>query len=740
MNCLGGKAAALALLVLGCMLGCKEEPKCAEGEVCDEQIELPDLCNSRDEALNDPQCALTLGEARTAYLSFAGDQDWYSAAMPSNLDARSLVRVTGGYGAPNTAVNLSLNLLREDGQLSLARRIDSHGQGAPKPVDMVVPFTQSGARLLLLVSDEKTAFDVKSQYQVKVEVLQNPDANEPNDTTATAIPLAAQGAVLSGQQSGYLATDDDVDRFSFDVPGGRKIVHLRVTAPKLSPPPPFRLAYTLFDPTGKPISEGNVANEFLEVDLATARLSTAAGKYSVAIFGYKSPNTSTSLPGDLRLQYTVAVQVFDDVDATEPNDSVATPRVLSFGSPGTTQGATGRLSYVPDTDWFQINLPSQSAPTALHYRVTPGAGGGRFPPLAPIPDRQVRVFRPVTQGATLADQRLACKSTDAGVCPKGYEGSSIAQGLVESLCDAFDPPLCLYAERNEHPSFSNLRNLEGVVPVPANENVQLFIAVQDDGNNYADDREYTLTVRWLSDSDEAARAALPNETDSNAIPYSASFPAPSGGVSVSGTLLHGYGRVLDHNVNQGQGVRGPQDYDAVPTDQDRFEFTFGSVTPPEDRTWTLQWELQKLPDGGIPAELALDLEFCDGDSPDAGAGCVSVSRGLTLAYSKDPLAPWWSSAQSDRSVMWTRDTSGGSVTVTAEPAGCFCFEPRFVRGQRFFVKVGAVDRDSYEPLQYTLRTAYTDYPKSFTLDGGARSCPAPVPDGGGFAAGCRFTR
>ena len=40
-----------------------------------------------------------------------------------------------------------------------------------------------------------------------VELLENPDTNEPNDVTPTAIALTAQGAVQVGTAKGYLATD-----------------------------------------------------------------------------------------------------------------------------------------------------------------------------------------------------------------------------------------------------------------------------------------------------------------------------------------------------------------------------------------------------------------------------------------------------------------------------------------------------------------------------------------------------
>src|SRR4051812_20360881 len=114
----------LAVLVLGCP-GPKpcdpDDDSCTDGGQPP-----PDVCNSREEALSSAECALTLGQPLTGYISFSGDQDWYLAQLPSGLTARSLLHVSAGYGAPNTAVNLSVNVLKEDGSSSLAQKTDKH--------------------------------------------------------------------------------------------------------------------------------------------------------------------------------------------------------------------------------------------------------------------------------------------------------------------------------------------------------------------------------------------------------------------------------------------------------------------------------------------------------------------------------------------------------------------------------------------------------------------------------------
>ncbi len=746
-----------AVVLLGVTLtGCPDEVEPTEPDAGSAP---PDLCNSLEEALTDPQCTLALGETREAFLSTADDRDWYAFRTPSNADARTLVHVTGGYAVPNTAVNFSVNLLREDGQQSLARASDRHGQGAPRPVDIILPFAQPDTRLVLLVSDDpvnpsRPQFDARSPYRLTVKVVQDPDVNEPNDTAPTPIPLTQQGAALGGTQQGYLSTEGDVDRFSFQVPSGRKVLHLSLTAPALSPPPPFRVSYELIAPNGMRVAEGVVQNEFLPVELATARLSTSPGEWTVVVKGYESPNAPGPRPGDLRLQYALAVRVFDETDPSEGpggNDTLQTARVVALSQPGASQSVTGRLGYVPDPDWYRFDLAPSTEPTTLYYRLRPGTSPARFPPLPGAADRELRVLQQVQTGGTEADAVQACK-TNVQVCPRSFDNNDVVvAGLHKAQCEA-SPPRCVWGTRSEHPSFTNLRNFEGTLPIPPHTGtLSVFLLVQDSGNDWADDRDYTLEVQWRADPDEAARFTSGAEQpvthvlgeDVGAQSYP--FPPSGGAYELAGTLSHGYGFLRSHNPNNGQGVRAPQDYDAVPSDRDRFEIVLPNIDETDgglaDRAWELQWEIAHG-DGGRPHDLALELTFCDGDRLDGGV-CTPVTTGsrggrMTLQYTGSSLVAWHNvGAPADtRQPVYRRVEEQDRTVVDVLPYGCFCFEKRFIRGGRFTIGVVATDRRTYEQVPYRIRTAYTDYPQGYTAtDGGMVSCPAPTED-----AGCWFTR
>jgi len=315
----------------------------------------------------------------------------------------------------------------------------------------------------------------------------------------------------------------------------------------------------------------------------------------------------------------------------------------------------------------------------------------------------------------------------------------------------------LWSDREEDALYPNLKNFEGKVPItPHASTARYYLLVQDVGNDWADDRDYTLQVTLEADADDTARVGLPNQT--TVVPFfedtsGSTFPAPPAGAStLTGKLSFGYGRLFKNDPSIGEGIRAPLDYDAVYTDFDRYELDFPFVDPaagPLDRTWELQWTVQNGSGGSPPVGLSVDIEFCDGtQTPADGGTCASVTTsqgggGLVLAYDSASLTSWWNFGTGPAlQPLWDQASGGSSQTTTAKGYGCFCFEPRFVRGGKFFLKIGALDRNSWEEATYTVKTAFTAYPKSFAaqIDGGTWSCPAVndagvppdagVPDGG----------
>jgi hypothetical protein len=696
----------------------------------------PDYCNSKDDAVNDMKCVLqpVPNVANCWYLNVdagyayinpldggQGDQDWYSVKV-GTLTPRSLLHVSGGYAAPATPVDLKFDVLDSTGSMSIATATDDHGQKPPSPIDIIVPFSQSNATLLVLVSDKGNrippVFDLRNPYSLQVCTQDNPDSNEPNDTPAMATPIANQGGM--GTSMGVLATNNDEDWYSFD-PGAltsRKILYLHITSPMdLLPPANYRLHYILFDPDMVPISEGTNSSGFVKVDLATARLLKKPGQYLLQVDGFKV-NPTDIVPGDLRQVYTVFMQVLDDTDMTEPNDNMseAGTHSTSLGLGGS-HTFNGSLSYVPDPEWIALDVPALSNPGILHAKFSVAMGAGRFAPLPGPLDRQMRIMAPV-KGATSQDSNNACHTNSDQTlgCPKGYDPQDVTQqGLVAEICDDYvdaGAAQCLWSERNEHSQFEPLRNMEAVIPVPAANATRYWIVVGDDGNNYADDLTWTLTVSLEDDPDEVTHGP-------NSAPQSASINS-----TVNGVISHGYGRLTDYDPNMMNGaragIRGPNDYDAVPTDYDKFTFSL----PGAESSWNLTWQIDHADGGSTSAKLALDIQLCDSSNACKNAG--------TLTYESGTLQPWYGMSLTDRTELYSLQNKGTYDEISLLTPACMCFESRFTT---LNVTVNGTDRDFYGLMPYRLIQSTGAYPPSFTEDGGTVSCPAPLPDGGG-AAGC----
>lgn len=739
--------AALVFALLLC--ACPPPPiECINGdeETCDAGSAPPDFCDSREDAIQDTvHCQLVVNDANgterksdvyiSRLLDGGVDKDWYVAQMPT-LTARSLLHVNGGYaGVQGTGVNFSMTVLKElaDGGLfSIGSGIDKHGNASPKAIDLVVPFSESGARLFVLASDDatgaQTKVDNRTPYSVFVQVRDNPDSNEPNDTTPTVIPLTPGTAGASqGNTSGYLATNDDLDVYSFTVPaGGRKIIYIHLTGPMTSPPPtPLfgRLAYELFDPGMQQISTGQMDNDGLPIDLAIANLAAKDGVYTLKVHGYKAPNTTVVVKGDLTLKYDVAVQLLPDLDTNEPNDSFQTAKAVN-PPPNSRTTLTGKLSYVPDEEWFHVTLSSRSAPSVLRWKMTVAETGGRFPPLSGVPARQLRVGSQVTLGP---DTKASCV-TNSTVCPKGFEDATGNQGLlVQDYCNNTSPTQCLLVQRNETPKFDKLKNMVGALPVQPNVNTELYFVFRDQGSRqikYADDRDWTLELEWADDADEQSRVAGPTQVTLGGAPTAS-----------KGVLSFGYGKVLDpFDLTTGGGVRGPDDYDAWETDKDLFEFSYGGVMG--DQNWTIEWELAHVDAGTVlPADIALELSFCTGAGPGVDGGLCAGEDRRIFAYSGSSLTPWYLPRSfGNATVLFDRKDVAGSTIITAKPVGCWCINSGRVGGGRFFANVAGINRLTNDPLYYTVRQSISPYPGSYTgSDGGPATCPV-------VDAGCGFAR
>lgn len=741
------------LVGLFLVTGCPQQMQpCVEGDepTCDGGTLPSDGCNSPEEAKSNPSCRLTLCQDLEAFISTVpdggADVDFYVVTLPGDLTAQSLLQVRGGYGGvPQTAVNFSLNVLQaqpDGGFATVATGNDRRmGAATPKSVDIVQPFSQSNAELLIRVSDVggvvQPRVDNRNPYKLSVCTLTNPDQNEPNDTTPTPVQLTANGGVQTGTSSGYLATNDDKDVFSFAVSGPRQIIYMRVSSMmmNLMPPLAYRLAYVLKDPMGRPVSEGQMDNEFLQVDLSTARLAPMDGTYTVELFGFKTPQQMTPALGDIRLKYDLELRVMPDLDMNEGsmgNDTAANARSvnLALNAPTT---LTGRLSYVPDADWFRLVLPGGRGTATLRYELLPVGSGGRFPPLSTIPSRQIRVIQEITTGMTLQDQQTNC-ANNAAVCPRSFSDPTMGTGaLVTSLCrSGVNPPQCLLAERNEEfqlPPFRAQKNFVGALPVPPNVTSLLFV-YSDPGRGrikWADDVPWSIRVTLESDPDETP-------------PVRGPVTLSTANAEVSGVLTHGYGGLTEEfeDLNEGRGIRGPNDYDATTTDRDTFLFNYGGATGTQ--SWAFEFLVGDVDGGGRPAgTFGVELNFCESRFD---GGCAGGRRALIPQF--NGFAPWYvtSPTLADTRVHFTQSRVGNATLIRVEPVACSCISAARVASMQLEMTAIAVDRTANDPIPYTIRQRIGAYPTNFTSpDGGAATCPlGTIGRDGGVMGDCGFAR
>jgi hypothetical protein len=731
----------------------------------------PNACTSAQVALSNPACQLTLGEWKYGYIAELQEQDWYSVNVGSNIDTRSIAHIIAGYfpaddvdggipdcsgidGGPafNTAVNLTMNVLMQDGQTSLATASDVHGTACPTPMNITFKYTTPDTSLIIILQDDTgTKVDTKHEYGIVADVLEDPDTNEPNDTpqTATPIPLGANpGGGQAGQNGGYLSTPGDVDYYSVVSPGPGNVLWVEVSQdPSVPSPPPhaYRLEYYVFAPDGvTQLAQGyaQAGSQYSPalVAIGDAILLNQAGPYYIEVLGYSDSNTVGAVPGDLNFKYLVKTIIVPLQDPTEPNNAYATAYAVNGGTAvpvGSNATVTGRTSYVGDADWYAVTLAPNPALALLHYKLTPGTTGGRFPALPTTPSRTLFVY-------TQAPDTPSCLAQDPTICLISTDGGTAA-AIAESSC-AETPSKCLQSYRLEVlprpdgslPFQANLKNFEAnlqVAPHAAAVTYYFFLQAVgfDPSNNngyWADDKDYSILFEHLAEPD--VLEAIPD-------PPRMATLNPTPGPLVAGPvyLSYGIGQLNPgHTINDV--IFGPEDYDGRGNDVDTYQIALPFST---EEAWQISWSIPSTDGTNPDYDLGFTLSFCD-TRLDAGTGappCYAMvtapqdnsSNQLGFGYTDQAIDSWWNPAAATipDQVAYTQTASGGVVTTTVLPYACFCFEPRFANATStsyFLMSVFPLNRTSWNLAPYAVTTGYSPYPYSFTNAAGTMTmCPDP---------------
>ena len=739
---------------------------CIKGEVGgvpDPPITHPDLaCNTAPQARDNAECRLQLNTVTSEYIQQQNDQDWWVVNV-GTLPPRAIVHVVAGYkpgpgqdaGSFNTAVNLRINVLDSNNGVvgvSLATAVDQHGSNPPSMMDLTFRYTKQSNDLFILVQDDTgRKYDNLSPYTVFVEVVSDPDSNEPNDTpaTATPIPLTANtNGGVQGSGGGFLSTPGDVDYFSIPSPNPNSVMWLHViqdcttTCP---PPHRYRLEYFLRDPAGLVVatdsSTAGSTVSTLPMEIGTARLLKSTGTYTVQVRGYIDPNNQTVIPpGDLNFKYKVEVIIVPLQDPPEPNDTINDVKAkpspdLTLAGPGSSGTITGRISFVPDPDYYRVRLSAASAgPHLLHYKVTPSAAPARFPPVPGVKDRLIYITTEVASGS-----ESACAAGDAGVCIISAPQSNYNYPIATNLCQS-STPQCLQSARYENhdtpPKFPLLANFEGVLQVPPHAaNLDYFVLFEDEGTNWADDTDYTISFQWLNEYEAAEQVPDPQRP--------ATMAAGAGATPLTGYLSYGIG-ATDTSLGIAP-ITDVKDYDGRGDDVDTYAVAvpIGAVA---DSRLFFQWRIPSATLTGAPYDLGIRLGFC---VPDGGVDCASVQTRTTnggsqlgLIYTTDTVASWWNfnPQQTPLEPAYDRSYSGamptGNVLTVLRDYACGCLEQRLIPASgtaTMFISVFPINRQTWDTsVPYTVETGFGAYPYSFTPLGGGAAINCPTP--------CAFTK
>jgi hypothetical protein len=702
---------SLLLLAVSCSLACGKK---APDPTPDAGSITIDQCSSATVAKTLAECQLTLGQKLTGHIAPAGHHVWYHLSLPT-LPPRALLQVTAGYDVPESPVTLQALLFQGDALKSLGSAIDKKPRGSPSPVNVVSRVDQPGDFYVLLQDDGSSA----DGAQKGVADFRHAYAQ------ATPIPLSNG----QGTQTGYLATTGDQDVYAVDVPGSvsssRSVLYVGLDAPALVPDSQIRIAYTIEreGADGGAVASGQTPSPVGEQKTGTARLLTEGGRYIVTVSGYKQHVTDEDPPGDPRLKYTINVQLLPDVDANEPNDLPGQATQVDLGSVGASQTVRGRIGYVADLDWFAVRLAGSGQNTRLRYTLTfddAQAASRRFPEVGSIDDHQLTV-------SSLEASTSSCEAS----CPSG---PTQLDGCV------FTTPQCIHSYRKQlvgEPSApTGLENFQGALPVPAGAARTFHFLIEDQGNDGADDRGYTLQLSWTTEDPDDASSYHDTGATAQSVgtPLLGSYVEDPRGAAPS---AQGYCSVGHAHLAEGQALNANPvipifasggfqvDFDRR-NDVDLFRLAIPQTTLafPDGGSeilplaWSSAWTVGTTPGanpGARPYDLQMTYFFCD---PAQNPSCDVNGKWevIPVAYHDGVRQSWVGSTMPGWDVSATNDAF---VTRANE---CFCIEPRFAKGGVAYLAVSAISRASYDDAPYEVFNAFSPYPQSYG-DGGGTQCP-----------------
>jgi hypothetical protein len=281
-------------------------------------------------------------------------------------------------------------------------------------------------------------FDNFNKYTLLVNVVADPDANEPNNTPPQATPVVA-GTPINGQ----IATSGDQDWYAIDVAGTAQIIDVAITVPINSG---IEHQATLFAPDGITVLQTTPFTRDDSVTPATqeiVRIRKAASHSDAGPFlllvqdrsgGAGDTDQDAQLDPALA-QYTLTLTLIADPDPNEGaagNDTIATATTVTSGA-----SLAASLPAFADQDIYRITPPggtTANTPKVLVVTITfDGALSNEFKPQVKL------VTADPEEGAPkpCAQVNNACEGVDPGndhvhSCYDGKCGTEMLQRFIQT--------------------------------------------------------------------------------------------------------------------------------------------------------------------------------------------------------------------------------------------------------------------------------------------------------------------
>ncbi len=338
----GHKWFVLSLLLLFAV-ACTEN---GEGENGDPNNEDPSVqCERGDNNTPEDAASLSIGEVTTGYICPVGHQEWYSFSLEA---AEPIIDISAGMSTGLTPVELTYSIYEDQGGDSgeVVARANLDEIGMPQPLQ-ALECLEPGDYLVALRDYTENNQDFNHHYELEIDTRANPDGNEPNNTAEEATQ------VQDGDTTqGYIACRGDEDWYSIDL-DDRELLHLQLEADPLQ----YQIEAEVHSDDGEVLATvENASSQTEATEIERLVAVQGAGTYFVVV------RDMDDVDADLETPYELTLDIIEDIDPNEPNDTPEQATDLSESAVSCGSGWSetlstwGTISAPGDIDWFRIPI------------------------------------------------------------------------------------------------------------------------------------------------------------------------------------------------------------------------------------------------------------------------------------------------------------------------------------------------------------------------------------------------